>query len=711
MALSDELAKVASERYALIKIVPALRLNTFLTLKAGTTYQAVLTNKFEVDSVKVDGTAYTVSATVNPAINTYYYDSTTGVFEINFNAAIGTKQAILFFVLRFTDSEFGVFDENGVKNGAVSYQWQCRLDGSPSFDVSVKDMIAGVASISSSIINIENTDGFMNSYLGGEYSYSNKAFTAILCINALVSSTFNGSIKELQVRGNNVSLRIYDSFYKLNEPATMGNLNSEIYVNYSGFANASFQDIGKTIPYVFGVSSYKYLPYTNPGQISSGQPAFALDYSNCPQALCTDATIPLWTLYRSSKAYQQLSYANVTSITNYGNVLNYGTTGVSNAKHLRLNFTTMPPYILIGDPVPVATGGVKYYGTIFNIGDTYADVIVTSTGGILPPAGAYTIASSPPSTSLAAIGIIVEQNGNVFLPAPVDDYTLSFQTLSDTTTLVWQVNLLSMSTTDHPGLQTITAQNTRIFFRSTEDRSSNRSTHGYVIRRILEASGASVNASSFTTADSDLVANVNMMIPDLSEKLPRDYVFYLGKLTASTFGYLYNDTSTALLNYKLFSAPASGSFVHGNMIIDLSVSFSQDQMSQSIRAYNDANYYQNSEFTSTPPSVISTQLSSTKSSYLHSLTNQISQESVLALPYYTAFRRIDYASNMQMFVILSLASNFANLNIGDDLSVYDDRIPGDKVTVNGYSCSNLKIIGIEYSPEKIIFTTTDLRMS
>jgi hypothetical protein len=165
------------------------------------------------------------------------------------------------------------------------------------------------------------------------------------------------------------------------------------------------------------------------------------------------------------------------------------------------------------------------------------------------------------------------------------------------------------------------------------------------------------------------------------------------------------------MKYKLFAEPSSGSFIHGNTIIDISIQFSQDKMAHSIRAYNDSNYYQNTVFTSTPPLVISTQLSNTKSLYQHGITNQDSQASVFAAPYYTALRRIEYAGNIQMFVVFSLASNLSNLNIGDNVSIFDARIPGAKSSVSGYSCSNLKIIGIKYGSHKITFTATDLRMS
>jgi hypothetical protein len=230
-----------------------------------------------------------------------------------------------------------------------------------------------------------------------------------------------------------------------------------------------------------------------------------------------------------------------------------------------------------------------------------------------------------------------------------------------------------------------------------------------VVNRILLAAGLDVNATSISDANTDLDAKVNLAIPQFGDKIPKSYASYLGLIMQSTVGYVFQNSDTNEMHYNLFAAPVAGDVLLSSEIINLSVSLEIADMAESVRAYNEGNFYKHQEFVSAPPFVVSVSVSSTKSKYFHGIDNQVSVESCLALPYYTATRRIELARNEQMTVNVEVASKFMNKNIGDDISIADDRIPGTKTVVNGYSCSLMKIIGIRYGVESLIFTCINVR--
>lgn len=701
MALSDELAKLSSERYCLIKVTPSLRLNTLLSVKSGTTYTCTFTNRFEVSSVKVDGTAYTESTTVNPAASKYYYNIDSGVFEINFNAAIGTKQAILFFNLRFTDSEYSVFDENGVKDALSSYAWQCRVGNPPEFEVSVKDMLAGVTSISASSFTVLNDDAWMHSYVGGEYSYFNKDCTVWLCVNNLVSAKFSGNIKDINQTGDDYSLTIYDYMYKLNEPCLMGDTNEDAIINRTTYTQCDLSKVGNVIPYVIGTSQFAYV--SSNGVI--GANLYFFDTSKTLEATCISTDSLTWALCRSGTIGQKVtSYGTVSAITEGGLAYNYGS-GTANRRQAVID-TSADNNIELHDTVELIKGGTTYQGVVLDILDKTSIYAMMESG---TPAGAYTSVTGNPDYS---VGLMLVQGSYTFFPLVTDDYQITTTTLASGNKL-YKIVFTAGFTGRHPGSTAINFLTDKLYFRYTEDiATTNNTKQSKALTRVLEGAGMTVDATSFANTEVwATLSNVAMSIPGIGESSVGTFAKYAGDILKSTLGYIYKDNSTLTVKYKLFLAPSSANLILSNEILDLSVSFNGSDMAQNVRAYADSVYNISTEFSGSSPDLFSASLSSSKAKYLHGLTNQVSILSVFYYVSNTLYRHTYYAENVQTFVTFSTASKFSNLNIGDDVAISDARIPGSKTTYAGYSCSLLKIIGIKYGSDKITFTTTDYKVT
>jgi len=716
MALADELNKRSSERYTLVKITPTLRVTDIVYIKSAWIYATLageLPAGLEIAAVRVDGVAYTESATVNPSVGSYYYNFSTAVFEISLASPLSNKEIVIFFVLRFTDSAHSIFDENGVKSAIGASYWQPRLEAAPVINASVRDMMQGVASISSSTINISNTDLWLNSFVGEDFSYLNKAVDVTLCINEQVFCRFSGRTKGIKPSADSYSFNIYDNLYSLNEPCLMGDTNADVYINATDYPDVDQSKIGKPIPYFIGKTAHKSAVILNP----SARKIYSFDESSTLEAYCTDTTDSLtWVFARQSgdgDGLKVIDYGTPSLITFNGAYYDYAG-GSLNRSVINVNQTVgIPHNIELLDTVVFKKAGTSYPGTVVRIEDGAGnyDVMLWDAAAT---AGTYTVTTTPE----VSIGVMIIQDGVKYLPtggwnggAGKGDYYVT-STALDSGNLLWEIVFKSGFESNHEAMLPLDFSKDRVFVRATEDTATNdTTTHGKAVEKILSSAGLTVSSASITAADSDLAANVSLMIPEFSSSSPRSYLNYLGLIMQSTLGYIYQDNSTLEINYKIFEEPAAGDFLHGSDILDLSVEIQTDDMAQSIRSYNDNNFYTAQAFSHPLPATISTQVSSGRSRYHHLLTNQASVESALSLPVTTCNRRMAMAENPQLFVSFSVATKLANKNIGDDISIYDDRIPGEKSSVSGFLCSNLKIVGIEYSAEKITFTATNLRMT
>jgi hypothetical protein len=97
-------------------------------------------------------------------------------------------------------------------------------------------------------------------------------------------------------------------------------------------------------------------------------------------------------------------------------------------------------------------------------------------------------------------------------------------------------------------------------------------THAKALKNIIEASGLTTNAASFTAADSALSASVCFSIPFSADGDLGTYADYAAKILESTGGYLRINESDEV-EYKLFAAPSPSETLtnadYANLITDV----------------------------------------------------------------------------------------------------------------------------------------------
>jgi hypothetical protein len=713
MALSDELEKISSERYALVKIIPSLSLNDSLIVKSGTIYEATLSQRYEVSSIKVDGVAYTESSTQNPSSTEYYYDISTGTFEINFGAAIGTKEAVLFYILRFTDSDYSVFDENGIKNSISSYHWESRLVKSPEYEINIKNHLVGIPTISSTSFQIVNNDNFLVSYMSGDNSFYNKEVFITLIINETVFSKYEGRIKSLNPSGSNISFTVYDTTSNLNNDCLMGDNSDEAYYNVGNYTTLDKRADGNIIPFVIGRSAYAW---EQDEDLTGGYSNhYKPDESKTAQATCLDtSTSRTWGLCRSGGQGHKITdygdadthgvmYTETTASVDYG-------TGTNNRRGFVLEISEGTHNIELWDTIEMVKSGTTYQGIVTSIVPLGGGGSQDSIEGIMESGavgGTYDNVNPNPNDS---VGLVVVQGSNVYYMDAVNDYFFDQETLTNGN-IFYKVEFNSGFESNHAGMTTLNYLTDKVYYRFTEDTATtDETTHGYAVRRLLEASGTTVASGSIPPEGNPTGSNVSMMIPKIGQTSVKNFAHYLGKILTSTFGYIYQDNSSLETKYRLFEAPAASNIVLENEIFGLKISFDGNDMAKDIRIVNDNTYYFYTDFNEqVNEKSASSYISSNKSIYHHGLINSKTQESVLVKTNVRESEKKAFIENEQMIVMFSTGMKYANLNIGDDISLQDSRIPGAKTTVGGIEVTPFKIIGIKNSSDQITFTCIDFK--
>jgi len=712
MALSDELEKISSERYALVKIIPSFKLNTFLSVKSGTIYEASFAFGYELSSIKVDGVSYTESTSTNPTSAKYYWNQSTNVFEINMGVALASQEIVFDHILRFTDSDYSVFDENGVKNAVSSYFWEPRLLTAPTFAIDIKNALVGIPTISSTRFRLTNNDLFLNQFLSGENSFYNKKVFISLFINGTIYAKYEGKTKKAVPSDDSVSFTVYDTSSNLNNACLMGDNSDEAYYNFGQFANLDERAEDKIIPYVIGQSAFAYVE-TATAVLTGGDFHFRFDTTKTSEAVCINTTNSRdWGLCRSGiQGHKETDYgdANDSDIQVSSSLdVDYGTGGFTRRSFI-MQITHSTHNIKLLDTIEIVKSSTTYQGIVTNIrnsGDDFIAGYLTSTSA---PAGPFYDNVNPnPNDS---VGLMVQQGSEYFFMESVNDY-LFLQTTLTNGNRFYKVQFNSGFESNHPGMATLNYLTDKVFYRFTEDTATvDETTHGYAVRRILEASGTTVVSTAIPVEGNPAGSNVSMMIPKLGETKPKKFSDYIGDIMRSAFGYIYQDNSSLEMNYRLWTAPSAVNIVLKEEIINLKIVLDGNDMAKDIKITNDNTYYFYTTLTdATNTKTSSAYLSSNKSVYLHGLNNSKSDANFVMMK--TNIREAQKKSileNEQMYVTFSVSMKYANLNIGDDISLEDVRIPGDKTTVDGIEVTPLKIIGIRNSPELISFTCVDLK--
>jgi hypothetical protein len=663
MSYSDIKTNQTSQKFILTRIEPARFVNDDLSLDSGTTY--TMTFPFVISKVVEQGTELT-EVSSSPSTGEYSFNTSTNLLTVNLNNAVSSSNAVVvYYYLFYTIEKFRTIGSDPESPTVDLQDWEPKIISSPNIKQTIKNVINGQLTISSSNLNIINDNGDFNQYLTVNDSFYNKKVQVWHCLDDIsnIQKIFEGRITGLTVRRTQVSMNVKDNLDLLSNPASMG--DTEIFYNDDDFTKVQPGFIGEPVRYYFGsVSRYDTIPET----VTNLTDAQKLDPTKMDEAICTNYTTDIttsnnreWTVGRvGSNGTTNFSFSPSNVDNTDANFTRLGTTAASVAK------------IHIGDTFEI-TGSGTYRERVYYVDRTNNYVYITKQAGV--------IATDTVQTNDCPSLVITDVSGNYYYPLYGRDYTAATSTTSGGNKLI-KITFTNNFETNHAGLTTLDPGVNQVYFKIKPNASDqNQAT---VLKEILDQAGLTTNASSFTTAGTTLNVNAAFSIPLYNESNYNEYYKYVEKICQSTLGYIYLNNSFEIV-YKLFATISASTDITDTEIIVNTSNYKidyQDIVTQFI-AYNP--HYNSNEFVSTA----SQTASSNKARYLHNVINTDRFEHVLEN--YTA--KITDQINLRSESDITYTFQTKGINfdstIGDEYNLTSNDLPGQ---VNS---KGIKIVEIE----------------
>lgn len=519
-------SKSASEKFNLIRIEPARAVHGSLALSSGTTYTVTFAFK-ELSKVEVNGTLYTKVSGV-PNATEYSFNETTRLLTINLGATLTTQIVVVYYFILYTRFKDRITYEDPEDNTTTPRRWKARISQSPTFNFNLSDITKGFLSFGASSINISNEDNDFQQYLTANDSFSKKKITIWLCLDNTenVKLVYRGFVNRITV-SKKVTIEYFDEFSKLSDIFYSNSTLLNSTYNTTRFANLLPSHENRPIRKLYSEVSY----YKVVNQTVGSTSLFKLDHERLLEASC-------------------INFSNTISTTTnreWGTVLYVGDGGhqtdtVQSTDHAATDYSVIEyssgKKFRIGDTLKINTHYVQVYEV-----DTDANTFKCTKNASL--------ATSDTITRAGISSVIIKQGEDVFYAYYDRDYSITYTPNTNDIIKITFVNnfeaTLSCATLDPNAHQ--------VRFRAWSDTSGDYN-HGSVVSDILTEAGFDVNASSITTANSDLTATTNFYNPPIGSTSFSSYQTILEKILSSTFGYLSlnNDLEIKYGVFKTLSA-------------------------------------------------------------------------------------------------------------------------------------------------------------
>lgn len=607
----------------------------------------------------------------NPSPGQYSFAENSGALVVAPTISpLTTNVLIAFYYLFYTTDRVQTIGTDPEDSTTDTRDWESKVITSPGVNQSIENQFEGFLSINSSQLEIINDGNDFGAYLGRYDSFNNKEVRIWNCLDEVsnIQKAFIGKVTGLNVSPRKITLKIEDNFSAIKEPATMGDSKEFSYWNLQDYSNMYKESNNTPVRFFVGsVSRYKTIRSTGHGI----EDALRLEPESLNKAVCTNFNSSIGTTVNRTWGIGRVPSTGINQ-----RVHSIQTYSQQDVDHTRFTIATHSE-IFIGD-----TGHVT---SILAPGTDYFRVVKVDS------ANSYVYTQKLSVYSFThfhthGVDMVVEQNTEDnnydFYPMPSRDFTVQKAStdsgnsyISVTFSNGFESNLTSMTALD--------PTQHKVYFKIKPNYTEQ--THGKILKYILQkVGGFTLNDASFTTADTDLVTNVNFSIPRFQELDYHPYHKYIGDILESTLGFIKINRDFEL-EYKISSALVST----GTEISDIDItkdSFSAevdyDDIITGIVAENP--HYLASEHAS----LSSTGTDSPVSRFLHGVTRNIRFEHVLE-SVATSIRRI-FSIRKERRVTYDFETETVNLDsvLGDDFLLSYNTISGD-------STAPIRLTGID----------------
>lgn len=705
MSIAVEKKKNASERFMLVRLEPSRYIEP--TSIGGGVYQ--MTFPYALSGLSRNGTALTkVSSVTNN--DEYSFNETTNVLQVKLSAAPDDTNNILIakHYLFYTGTVNRSANETPSDVSTPIRIWNARIIKYPSFVQAFTNIIQGTFTIQDMTLRIVNNNKEFQEYLTENDSFYNAKVEAWICINSVanIQKIYEGQVKSINADAMTVSIDVSDTFNKLKQTALMNDQENECYFKSEVYPNLPARAVDRPIPFVIGKQSFFQTEISYAGSTAVLEKRYLIN--KAIEAFCLDVKTDrsgtnnrVYGLCRTKEQIPTQVFGTPIRTVTFG--------GIAAAYYSSLE------NVYVGDTISfsIAAPPFTVYETIVHVGDfTYLgdtyNIAVSRLQGGTSQFNAMTTTIYPSK----AVGIVVDTNDpnnttrRKYWPSYGYHYTIDSVATSGGNyfhKIVFNDDFETLPPIPGEPLGSVPYLDPdlhNVYVKIGCDISSDQMRHGQVLKSMLEASGYSIDATTFDVADALLPVNAQFQIPNVDEDSYNNYLKYVEDLLGSTLGYLRTNQSLGI-EYYLLQSPNSTTVRDSSLILDESTGMriEYQDICTSLIAYN--------PHANSGPSIDSvlspaTSAESNKSRYLHGIVNVNRMKHCLEEISSRIQNHIELKSSRSLRYLFGVASEDLDSNLGDDLLIKNSIVAG------GTGQQSVKITSLEKSPSQISVEAMDL---
>jgi len=696
MTFAVEKLKRSSARWYLVRLNPSRHVTSLLGAEGGGIYS--MTMPYAISSVTRNGVTLTETTTAPVTNDFWYHNETTGEIEIKLAAAPSTTTNVIVikYYIFMTSSEGQQTYETPTDSATPFRVWEPRIEAAPVIQQGIPNIIYGVFTIESISLEIVNTDLDFQKYMTENDSFKDSPAMIWLCIGSedVIKLVYTGKCQAPTVGNRSVSISIFDTVAKLDQPAYFGDTADEcfFYKTAASFPNMNPLSHGTVCPLIIGqFSRYRLKPGFPLGFVFGSS---ILDSEHMHEAVCInyDQTIAVntnrsWGLCRvmhdgsANQSFRNVKWGACFAASNSGNVSIFSFTPAV--------WATMD--VQLGDAARMVQA-VILSGIVERIDDnfTFFDVIVRTDATVTPAFTAAVILSDRLDLSV----IIVSPEGVEYRPLQFRDYAYNYFTTSGGNRFIELYFYNNFESRGYlPGIGTLDPNAHKVFYKiglNTADIPLHK--HGTVMKRMAENSGIEVLSSTFTQANTDLNVGVLTSIPDFQETEYGSYLKLAEELCYSSLGFVFSNED-GKAEYHLLKNPVPTETRTDDYVLDKSVSFEVNYqdiftrvIAQNVNDKTDPNGIGNS-FTSSENIV---------SRYLYDINRPKQLFHILDAISGRIAAHLSVVSNPVYLYQFSTSTIDSETSINDDITLVSDTVSG--------GTADVKVIGVSREIEKTKIT-------
>ena len=688
MSIAAEKVKIATERFLLVRVNPARAI--IPASVGGGIYEITL--PFIMNSLELNGVVLTKDM-VAPTVNGHWFqDESTKILQVKLAVIPDDTTNILvaFHYMFFTATNYRPISEDPEDGSTTIREWRPLILNYPSILQSFDNIFNGIFTINDTSIEIINTDFSFQQFLGDDDTFFNKTVDIWLCINDVsnIQKIFTGTIKNLAIGGNTVTLNCVDSFNKLKGIASMGDQTNEIYYSTETFPNIDPKFSGFPIPYIVGSKS-RYATSVYMAPINVGDPFIYL-LNECNEAATTSIDAVSVTTNREWGCCRQKGSVAVQSLGTLTK-LSSPATNIWYAKFM--SFSNLS----VGDYIKFNSGGGDQYALVGYVGD-FTSGVDNYNVILIDPSNSISLTSVITGLKSFAVVIYDPTIAKYYYPVIGVDYTLDDSTVTSGGNHYVKFTFANNFEPAWGISPHLDPNRHKVFYRTSN---SFVHTHADLSKDICGLVGIPTNSTSFSDVNTALPVNARFSIPNYDEQDYDIYLKYVQDVLSSTLGYLKVNSSFEV-EYNLIAAPSSTNIRDSFLMIQdqTGCDIEYQDIATKIIAYNPHN--SSAYETSLSPSPSETR-ESVKARWLAGAENV--NRFVHCLETITS--RIAAHIGLKSFRFAKYKFQTATEDIDTELG--DDIELNNKIVIGNSEIQDVKIITIEKSPKYVSLEASDFK--